>query len=328
MIRVIRVSGGARAVEQTGPEALSNCDGAEFCWIDLQDFDDGELHLLQQRFALHQLAIEDCTSTRPRPKLGAYDNHLFMMLTSMTVPAATRNPRFDELGMFLGERFVLTVHRKPLAAVDSIWKRALDDPHLIARGADYVCYTMIDLLMEETFPVLEHLAEQLLQVERTIVTHPDGTELARMLTLKRGLVSVRRVVAAERDMIATLVRWDTPLIREKNAIYYRDCYDHLVRAYEDINLERDLLGNAMDAYLSTVSNRLGTIMKQLTILSAIFLPPTFITSFFGQNFTALPFDSHTLFAVEVVTCLSLPAIMLYWFYRSGWMRSAGSKTFK
>jgi magnesium transporter len=323
MIRVIRVTGGARAVEQTGPEALSACDGAEFCWVDLQEFDDSELHLLQQRFALHQLAIEDCAGPRSRPKLSNYDNYLFLIMDSMSVAADSRIPKFDELGIFLGERFLLTVHRKPLAAIDSVWKRTLGDPRLINRGADYVCYLIVDELMEETFPVLEHLSQALLQVERTIVTRPDGSELAKMLNIKRGLVAVRRAVAAERDMLAMAVRMDTPLIGDKNAIYFRDCYDHLLRIFEDINLERDMLGNAMDAYLSSVSNRLGIIMKQLTILTAIFMPPTFITSFFGQNFTALPFDSHSLFIAEVITCVSLPAIMLYWFYRSGWMRSSG-----
>ena len=120
------------------------------------------------------------------------------------------------------------------------------------------------------------------------------------------------------------MRREDPLISERNSIYYRDCYDHLMRGCEQIDLERDLLGNAMDAYLSTVSNRMGVIMKQLTILSAIFLPPTFITSFFGQNFTALPFNSRSLLFVELIACVSLPLIMLYWFYRSGWMRSTGA----
>jgi len=116
-----------------------------------------------------------------------------------------------------------------------------------------------------------------------------------------------------------LLRRPQPPITEKVIPFFRDAYDHVVRAYEQIDVERDLLGNAMDAYMSTISNRLNVVMKQLTILSAIFLPPTFITSFFGQNFSALPFDSRTLFYVEIATCIALPVGMLYWFYRRHWL---------
>jgi magnesium transporter len=324
MIRAIQVTSGAPALELTGANALAHCREGDLCWVDLQGFDDNELGLLQRHFGLHPLAIEDCASQAQRPKLSDYQNCLFMIVDSMTLGAGARAPKFEELCIFLGDHFLLTVHRRPLGVLDQIWKRALADPDQTSQGPDYLCYGILDLLMDEIFPILDRLSESLLAVEQTIVTRPDGTELSRLLGLKRALVAVRRVLAAERDIMATLIRWNNPLIRERNAIYYRDCYDHLVRAYEQIDLERDLLGNAMDAYLSTVSNRLGVIMKQLTILSAIFLPPTFITSFFGQNFTALPFDSHKLFVVEVITCISLPVIMLYWFYRSGWMRSPGA----
>jgi magnesium transporter len=214
------------------------------------------------------------------------------------------------------------VDREKIGAVDKIWRRALADPHDTFQGADRLLYNVIDSLMDEIFPIIDRLSDSLLEVENSIVRRSDKKELSRLLSLKRAVVALWRVLAAERDVLAMLVRRNNPLISEQHLIYFRDCYDHLVRAYEHIDLERDLLGNAMDAYLSTVSNRLGVIMKQLTILSAIFLPPTFITSFFGQNFTALPFESRKLFFVEVATCVTLPLIMLYWFYRSGWMRSS------
>lgn len=324
MFRVIRAASGSSAAEFSGADALIHCAEADLCWVDLQGFDDHDLSLLQQTFGFHPLAIEDCKHQGQRPKLAEYENYLFIILHSMGFADGANTPEFSELNIFLGDRFVVTVHREAIGAVDQIWKRVLAEPAAFSHGPDYLCYTIVDLLLDSIFPILDHLSEDLLDVENDIVGRIDGTELPRLLGLKRALVGVRRVLAAERDVLAILVRRGNPLIRERNSIYFRDCYDHLVRAYEQIDLERDLFGNAMDAYLSTTSNRLGIIMKQLTILSAIFLPPTFITSFFGQNFTALPFDSRTLFLVEVVTCISLPVIMLYWFYRSGWMKSPGA----
>jgi magnesium transporter len=323
MFRVIQAPSGSSAVEFSGADALTHCAEADLCWVDLQGFDDNDLARLQQTFGFHPLPIEDCNHPGQRPKLAEYENYLFMIMHSMSFADGAKTPGFSGLNIFLGARFVVTVHREPIGAVDQIWKRVLAEPADSSYGPDYLCYTIVDLLMDSIFPILDRLSEDLLDVENDIVGRTDGTELPRLLGLKRALVAVRRVLAAERDVLAILVRRGNPLIRERNSIYFRDCYDHLVRAYEQIDLERDLFGNAMDAYLSTTSNRLGTIMKQLTILSAIFLPPTFITSFFGQNFTALPFDSRTLFFVEVVTCISLPTIMLYWFYRSGWMKSPG-----
>jgi magnesium transporter len=320
MIRVIQIANGGTALERTGIDALNNCNEGALCWVDLEAFIDDELKTLQQRFGLHPLAIEDCRRAQ-RPKLTEYENYMLMVLHSMGLAKNSQTPKFAQLGIFFGGRFLLTVHREPIGTVDEIRQRALHDPHELAQGPAYLLYHILDSLMEEIFPVIDRLSDRLLEVENNIVKRSGRRELSRLLSLKRAVVALWRVLAAERDVLAVLVRHNNPLISEPYLIYFRDCYDHLVRAYEHIDLERDLAGNAMDAYLSTVSNRLGIIMKQLTILSAIFLPPTFITSFFGQNFTALPFDSHELFFVEAVTCVTLPLIMLYWFYRSGWMGS-------
>jgi magnesium transporter len=139
------------------------------------------------------------------------------------------------------------------------------------------------------------------------------------MRLKRHLISMRRVLSPERDVLAMMLRRGDARIQDRTAVYFRDVYDHVVRAYEQIDVERDLLGNAMDAYMSMNSHRSNIIMKQLTLLASIFLPLTFLTGFFGQNFSALPFDSHVLFYIELGACLLLPVSMVYWFRRSGWM---------
>jgi len=114
-------------------------------------------------------------------------------------------------------------------------------------------------------------------------------------------------------MLAILLRRGDRRISEKTSLYFRDAYDHVVRAYEQIDIERDLLGNAMDAYLSMMANRSTIIMKQLTLLASTFLPLTFLTGFFGQNFSALPFDSKSLFYLEIAACIFLPVGMFIWF---------------
>ena len=318
MFRAMTLAGGAGPIQHTGPEAAVMPKKGEVCWIDLENFDEKDLALLQQRFGFHPLAIEDCANRKQRPKIDEYDGHLFVVIHEISLGHGG-TPQFEELAVFLDSRFIVTIHRKQIAAIQSNWKRMADDPKRGDYGPDYVFYLVLDSLLDETFVAIDHLSDALLKVENQIIGKSDGTELSKLLKLKRAMVAVRRVLAGERDVVTILLRRQQPIINEKTGPFLRDAYDHVVRAYEQIDIERDLLGNAMDAYMSTISNRLNVVMKQLTILSAIFLPPTFITSFFGQNFSALPFDSRTVFGIEIVACFALPAAMLYWFYRRRWL---------
>ena len=184
---------------------------------------------------------------------------------------------------------------------------------------DFICYLIVDELVDEVFPLIDRVSDQLEDVESAILKRVDSRQLQQLMRLKRWLISMRRVLSPERDMLAILLRRGDPRISEKTSLYFRDVYDHVVRAYEQIDVERDLLGNAMDAYLSMMANRSTIIMKQLTLLASIFLPLTFLTGFFGQNFSALPFDSKSLFYFEIGACVALPIIMFIWFRRSGWL---------
>ncbi len=319
MFRVLKSTDGSPVKEHTGPEAVKAPEEGEFCWVDLEAFDDAELNLLQQRFGFHQLAIEDCAHRKQRAKVDEYEGYFFIIMHDMTYAGSAKGVQSEEIDSFLGERFLVTVHRKPVALLSGVWKQVISNPICADRGPDYVYYLIADAVLDKAFPIIDRFSDEILQVEKDIVERADGRELPRLLKLKRSMVGVRRTLATERDVLASLLRHGNSRIADRNLPYFRDSYDHLVRAYEQIDIERDLLGNAMDAHMSMISNRMNVIMKQLTILSAIFIPPLFITSFFGQNFTALPFDSHTLLYLEILSCIALPVVMLYWFYRSRWL---------
>jgi magnesium transporter len=135
---------------------------------------------------------------------------------------------------------------------------------------------------------------------------------------------MRKVLSPQRDAFALLARRGDPRVGERTTLYLRDVYDHLVRINESIEANRDLLGNALDAYLSAVSQRTNEIMKYLTIMSAVFLPLSFVVGFFGQNFDNLPYfrewvHSDRLMWGMIATCLGLPAAMLAWFRHKGWL---------
>jgi len=294
----------------------------ETLWIDLAEASGAELELLKQRFGFHSLAIEDCEVANHRAKVDEYGKHLFMVLHGIALNGAgEREDTFTitQLNAFLGERYLVTVHNDPVKQIEEVWKRAAEDPGCCEQGADFLLYLIADALADDAFPIIDDLSDQLAGIEAEILDRVDQSQLVRLLNLRRALVTIRKTLSPERDVFAMLVRRGDPRISEKTGFYFRDVYDHLVRAYEQIDVERDLLGNAMEAYISMMENRTNIIMKQLTIFASIFLPLTFVTGFFGQNFDAMPYKSMPLYYGMLAICGGLPIGMLYWFWRRNWL---------
>jgi magnesium transporter len=288
-------------------------------WIDLQGQDETQLAHLAGPFCLHPLAIEDCLHLDQRPKLEEYGDYLFIVIHAFDCPGKDpTDARLAELHAFLGAGWLITVHQGPVPALDTVWKRVAGEPALGRKGADFLYYLLADSVVDAHFPILDLIAEELESLEDAVLMRPHRDDLARVFSLKRSLVHMRRVLSPQRDVLAMLSKRGDPRVTERTSFYFRDVYDHLLRIYESIDASRDLLGNTLEAYLSSVSNRTNEIMKRLTLLSAVFLPLTFITGFFGQNFEHLPFASDLLMWSAIVACLAIPTVMVVWFFRSGW----------
>jgi len=294
-------------------------------WIDLRGQDSAQLELLRERFDLHPLAIEDCSHLDQRPKMEEYRDHVFLVTQGFSAKGdKVRELDLQELHTFLGERYLLTVHVDEVVALEEVWTRLAGEPRLLERGVDFAYYLVADGIVDDNFPILDRVADELDELEDSVLALPRVEDLHRIFELKRHLVAMRKVLSPQRDVFGLIARRGDPRISERTAFYLRDVYDHLVRINESIEGNRDLLGNALDAYLSAVGQRTNEIMKRLTILSAIFLPLAFVVGFFGQNFQNFPFlrdwvRSDRLMWAMVVICLATPAGMLAWFRRKGWL---------
>jgi magnesium transporter len=294
-------------------------------WVDLRDQDATHLELLRQRFDFHPLAIEDCSHLDQRPKLEEYSDHLFLVIQGFAI----QGERVDDLALvelhaFLGERYLVTVHQGGIGPLEQVWRRLAAEPNLLARGMDFVYYLVADGIVDSNFPILDLIADELDEIEDSVLASPDRQDLHRIFELKRHLVSMRKVLSPQRDAFSLLAKRGDPRVGERSAVYLRDVYDHLVRINESIEANRDLLGNALDAYLSAVGQRTNEIMKYLTIMSAVFLPLAFVVGFFGQNFDDLPFargwmHSDRVMWGMVVTCLALATAMVAWFKYRDWL---------
>jgi magnesium transporter len=294
-------------------------------WVDLQGQDDSQLEVLRARFELHPLALEDCAHEDQRPKIEEYRDHLFLVTQGFAcVGEKIEDLHLHELHSFLGERYLITVHLDPIGAVDKTWRRLAGDPRVLERGLDFVYYLIADGIVDDNFPILDTIADELEELEDAVLSSPQHRDLQRIFQLKHHLVTMRKVLSPQRDVLGLLAKRGDSRINERTTLYLRDVYDHLVRINESIETNRDLLGNALDAYLSAVGQRTNEIMKYLTIMSAVFLPLAFIVGFFGQNFDNLPglrgwVHHDGPMWTMIALCVAVPTSMLIWFRKKGWL---------
>ncbi|MEJ7591162.1 MAG: magnesium/cobalt transporter CorA [Planctomycetaceae bacterium] len=320
MFRVLDVGPSGPATVTEGEERVGPPPEGTLRWIDLQKQDDAMLGLLVEQFQFHPLTIEDCSHFDQRPKLEEYGDYLFLVTHGFRLTPSNSEPlEVLELHTFLGERYLVTVHVEPIPALDEVWKRLQQEASLVRRGVDFVSYLVTDAIVDSFFPLLDDIAAQVEDVEDHVLARTHKVELADIFRLKRLLVQLRKVLSPQRDVFGLLAKRGEGWIDQRTALYFRDVYDHVLRIHEWVEGTRDLLGNALDAYLWSASQRTNEIMKRLTLLSAIFMPLTFITGFWGQNFTGLPFDSNGMMAAMLISCALVPAAMVYFFMRSKWL---------
>ncbi|HEX8433949.1 magnesium/cobalt transporter CorA [Archangium sp.] len=302
------LSGGEELLDQPGPK-----------WIDVLHPTEEEMKRLGERYGLHRLAIEDSLHLDQRPKLEEYPNHQFIVLQGFTAHAEdVCDLTLHEHHFFLGPDWLITAHELPFEGLESVRQRVRNEPRVtMGRGVDFVLYQLADALVDRNFPILDDFNEELEDLESDIFENPKQEHLQRIFAMKRALVTLRRVLSPQRDVLGFLARRGIPNVQERTALYFRDVYDHLVRLYEQIDTGRDLLGNVMDGYLSMVANRTNDITKQLTIISTIFLPLAFITGFFGQNFDVL--SQRGFFWVMLASVFGLPVAILIWIKRKQWI---------
>lgn len=301
-----------------GDEALLDAPGLK--WVDVESPDEPLLLRLAERFSLHRLEVEDCLHLDQRPKLEEYPGHQFIVLQGFDSSGEPLEElAMHELHLMLGPDWLVSVHARAAGAIDLVRRRLTADPKgTLGPGVDHLAYLLADALVDQNFPLLERLNDEIEALEERIFTQrPDQQLMQRAFDLKRLLVQLRRVLSPQRDVVGLLARRGLPHVSERTTLYFRDVYDHLVRIAEQIESARDLVGNAVDAYLSVVANRTSDISKQLTIFASIFMPLSFIVGFFGQNFEGIAERRFIFFMLGSVVLL--PVSMLWWFRRKGWL---------
>ncbi len=291
-------------------------------WLDLEQADDAQLVEIAGWFGVSHLTVEDLIEQNQRAKLEEGDGYYYLVMHGINFDKATDSIATPELDIVFGERFLLTIHDAPLPCISHLTTHEPNELRPLKRGIDFLLHAIADALVDSYFPVLDELDDVLDKLENKVISHPTQKVQSRIFRLKRGLAQLRRVVSPQIEQFSRLGGRAYHIVSDEAAMYFRDVHDHLVRVFEVIDSYRDLMSGMLDAYLSTVSNRLNEVMKRLTIIATIFLPITFITGVFGQNFAFAPQvirDNGYFFWYVLAFMALVTAAQLAYFRWKGWM---------
>ncbi len=298
--------------------ALRDAEG--LLWVDIENETEEKIDpLLRDIFHFHPLAIDDALRESHVPKIDNWGDYAYAVLHGITYDAKTIKLGVLELDVFLGRNYLVTYHKHPLTIVNRVWSSACTDQRRLERGSDFLLYDLLDLLSAEYMPVIDDIDDTIDQIEDEVFERPTQQTLNTIFAVKRVALQMRRIIGPQREVLNRLARDDYAMIDVKDRVYYRDVYDHLVRLADINESLRDLISGALDTYLSVTSNRINEVMKVLTIISALFLPLSFLSGFFGMNFTTIPFDSPWLLVLALGLMIGVPVAMLIIFKRRGWM---------
>lgn len=253
-------------------------------WIHVEGHpDETTLKELADSFGIHRLALEDVINSGQRPKLETYDDQLFIILS---MPAMVEGlVELRQVSFFVSRQFIVSFSESGLSRFEPVLARLRNEGgRLRRRQIDFLLHALLDVVIDEGFPVLEDFGAQLEDLEVSILKDTGNETLAELHTIKRELILLRRALWPQREIINRLLRDEFEPVDEETLVYFRDCYDHTVQIMDLLETYRDMTASMLDIYLSSVSNKTNEVMRVLTVIATIFIPLTFITGIYGMNF--------------------------------------------
>ncbi len=299
-------------------------DENEITWVDVVGLRDKEvIEHVAELFGLHPLTTEDVINVHQRPKVESYPDYLFVVTR-----VASRDDHFktDQVSLVLGKHFVLTFRARQNDCFGPVARRLKNDTGNIRdRGPDFLAYVLIDAVIDSYFPVLDGFADDLEEVEDLISVSRPKNITSRFHDLRNELLVLRRALRPHREAINELCRPEQDQIGDETRVFLRDCYDHVLQLMELLEIYRDMCSDLRDYYSTTISNRMNEVMQVLTVISAIFIPLSFITGLYGMNFDRrspwnlpeLSLRFGYLYCLGAMSFMSL--IMIFFFRRRGWL---------
>lgn len=317
-------------------EKSRNCDLDELAaalldpnlvvWIDFEDVPVEKAEpILLNTFKFHHLAVDDALEETHVPKIDDWGSYLYIVLNAITIThEQSLTLHTHELDIFLGKNYLVTHHDDRLPFIDKTWTTLARDTRPYKFGPDRLLYKLIDDMVSEYMNQVDLLDDEMDLIEDEVLTKAKRDTLERIFSIKRMVLSMRRIFGPQREVLNKLARDEYDVIDQSERIFFRDIYDHLVRIHDLNENMRDLISGALETYLSVINNRMNEVMKILTIITTLFMPLTFLTGFFGMNFFSPAgglnaWTDTAAFSISMGIFISTPILMFIYMRRKDWL---------
>jgi magnesium transporter len=292
----------------------------QFVWIGLHEPSEEILNKVQKEFGLHELAVEDARNAHQRPKVELYGDSVFIALRTAQMNKE-HHIEFGETHFFVGPNFIVTIRHGASLSYATVRSRCESTPQLLTKGQGFVLYAVMDFIVDQYFPVIQELEQELEIVEDKVFKEKPSRETTEHIyQLKRELLEVKRATSPLVDICNRLMRFEIKCISEETRPYFRDVYDHAIRINEVVDNTRELLNTALEANFSLISISQSDVSKKFAGWAAIIAIPTMVAGFYGMNFKFMPELNWHYGYPFIVGCTILACVLLYYFFRrSGWL---------
>ena len=316
-----------------GPEAVHDASSVQLAdilpepetpgvhWINMDGLHEpGMLELLDTRFGVHRLVLEDVLSTNQRPKTEDYGRYFFVVLKMLAYDEETHSVTSEQVSMIVIDNLLFSFQERPGDVFDPVRRRLREGKGRIrGKGADYLAYALIDAVVDSYFAVLERIGDRIEDLEEQALIDASVETVHEIHNLRRETLILRRAVWPLRDALGPMYRGDIDQITPETRIFLRDVHDHAVQVIDTVESLREVLAAAMDLHLSSVSNRMNEVMKVLTIIATIFIPLSFFAGVYGMNFEYMPeLSMPWAYPALWVFMTAIALAMLGYFKHKGW----------
>jgi len=287
-------------------------------WFHFDAPTEEDLRFLKEDLKIHHLTLEDVVNQNQRPKVESFEDYVYIAIHPLMHKKKWQIEP-SELDLLLGRHWIVSVHYGPLPGL-------IENSHIherlanaLGRGTDFLLYTLVDLVVDSYFPILDEIEDEIDSLENRLLAQAKSADMNRLLAFKRSLVHVRRAVGPQREVFNQLTRHEFPFIRAENLVYFRDVYDHLLRITEELDSLRDILSSALEVHLASTSNQLNVTMKRLAAWGTIFVVITAIAGIYGMNFKFMPeLEWHYGYFGAIAGMVLISLALYFYFNKKGY----------
>jgi magnesium transporter len=311
-VRITTIDYDETQFQEKEVETIEECfpfkDTSTVTWINIEGLHQLDtIEKIGKHFNIHPLVLEDIANTEQRPKMEDFDDYIFLIVKMLYFEEDENAVKAEQVGLILGSNFVISFEEGEGNVFNPVRERIRNGKGRIRKlGPDYLAYALMDVIVDSYFLILEKIGDRIEDLEEDLLDEPRPETMHAIHSLKGEMLLFRKSVWPLREVISSVERGESDLIRESTGIYLRDVYDHTIHVIDTVETFRDLLSGLLDLYISSVSNRMNEVMKVLTIIATIFIPLTFIAGVYGMNFRYMPelewrFGYHIILLVMLIT---------------------------